>query len=294
MNTWSALSPSTERGIGKKLLKAYHRTRRDFPLVNFMVVYGVKQAGAALFLADIVRSHPPQLLNCNLTRPRSPGSAPLAQCRDLGGLRHRLLTNTSTHRISVLQISDILVTGAFIRKANLAEICEPHPARARAIAAFSMIFILIPLVLTALFITRVHIRGYVRRKQLQEMQKTLQGSATATQPFLGGSAAVDTSHLPDIYTANLAPPSTPPSHSNHHVWHRGECHASVLLWLVSSDCLSPRFRWFQSSFPAPGVIRKFFTLTPSMPNTHISTQRSHSFRLPCPNLSPTTSLATCP
>lgn len=55
MNTWSALAPSTERGIGKKLLKAYHRTRRDFPLVNFMVVYGVKQAGAALFLADIVR-----------------------------------------------------------------------------------------------------------------------------------------------------------------------------------------------------------------------------------------------
>lgn len=58
MNTWSALSPSTERGIGKKLLKAYHRTRRDFPLVNFMVVYGVKQAGAALFLADIVRLLP--------------------------------------------------------------------------------------------------------------------------------------------------------------------------------------------------------------------------------------------
>lgn len=120
----------------------------------------------------------------------------------------QLSTSSSTHHNPVLQISDILVTGAFIRKANLAEICEPHPARARAIAAFSMIFILIPLVLTALFITRVHIRGYVRRKQLQEMQKTLQGSATATQPFLGGSAAVDTSHLPDIYTANLAPPST--------------------------------------------------------------------------------------
>eukprot|EP00892_Ulva_mutabilis_P004685 jgi/Ulvmu1/2589/UM014_0040.1 len=164
MNTWSALSPSTERGIGKKLLKAYHRTRRDYPLVNFMVVYGVKQAGAALFLADI--------------------------------------------------ISDILVTGAFIRKANLAEICEPYPNRARAIAAFSLMFILIPLVLTALFITRVHIRGYVRRKQLQEMQKTLQGTGSAGQPFLtGGDATVaDTSQLPDIYTANLTQPMPAPSY----------------------------------------------------------------------------------
>lgn len=208
-NTWSALSPSTDRGIGKKLLKAYHRTRRDFPLVNFMVVYGVKQAGAALFLADIVRFSPVQLLTDIVIWP---------QCRTIAPAR---ITTPETSPLGcqrpkqkhLLQISDILVTGAFIRKANLAEICEPHPARARAIAAFSLIFILVPLVLTALFITRVHIRGYVRRKQLQEMQKTMQGSAAATQPFFDGAAAADTSHLADIYTANLVPPSAPPLQS---------------------------------------------------------------------------------
>jgi hypothetical protein len=46
----------TVNKISKKAVKQFNRKRRDWPLFNLFVLYGIKQAVAALFLADIVRT----------------------------------------------------------------------------------------------------------------------------------------------------------------------------------------------------------------------------------------------
>jgi hypothetical protein len=71
-----------------------------------------------------------------------------------------------------LQISDCIVSAAFLRQSRAFEESESsYAARmSKLFAALSMMLILIPLFLTAIFIARTLMRDYVRR-QLSEAQR---------------------------------------------------------------------------------------------------------------------------
>lgn len=76
-----------------------------------------------------------------------------------------------------MQVSDIIVSAAFLGEANNAKKCGVNPGLAYTFAVFSVFFILMPLILTALFITGVQRRSFVYRKQLHELQLSMQDVA---------------------------------------------------------------------------------------------------------------------
>lgn len=53
--------------VQKKGLREFERKRRNWPGLNFIMEYGIKQAAAALFLADIVSACTPLCTDSSVT-----------------------------------------------------------------------------------------------------------------------------------------------------------------------------------------------------------------------------------
>jgi hypothetical protein len=83
-----------------------------------------------------------------------------------------------------VQVSDIIVAAAFLAEAKTAEECNMSPVWARTFAVLSVFFILMPLILTALFISGVQRRSYVYRKQLHALQLSMQDVAPDGTTFV--------------------------------------------------------------------------------------------------------------
>lgn len=101
-----------------------------------------------------------------------------------------------------MQVSDIIVSAAFLAEANNAQKCGVNPAWARTFAVFSVFFILMPLILTALFITGVQRRSFVYRKQLHELQLSMQQVAPGA-PNLAARHQARPSFGNDIVSTNF-------------------------------------------------------------------------------------------
>lgn len=146
--------------VQKKGFREFERKRRNWPGLNFIMEYGIKQAAAALFLADIVRDSCQPWFLCTTTH-----------------------VHVCYRMALFMQVSDIIVSAAFLGEANNAERCGVEPLWARTFAVFSVFFILMPLILTALFITGVQRRSFVYRKQLHELQLSMQDVAPGGPNF---------------------------------------------------------------------------------------------------------------
>ena len=101
-----------------------------------------------------------------------------------------------------MQVSDIIVSAAFLGEANDAERCGVNPIWARTFAVFSVFFILMPLILTALFITGVQRRSFVYRKQLHALQMSMADVAPGA-PQLGSKHKPKQSFGADVMSANF-------------------------------------------------------------------------------------------
>lgn len=66
--------------LQKKGLREFERKRRNWQGLNFIMEYGIKQAAAALFLADIVRPHTCRTLSCRACHTFASRTYPL--CRE--------------------------------------------------------------------------------------------------------------------------------------------------------------------------------------------------------------------
>lgn len=101
-----------------------------------------------------------------------------------------------------MQVSDIIVSAAFLGEANNAQRCGVNPGWARTFAVCSVFFILMPLILTALFITKVQRRSFVYRKQLHELQLSMANDAPGA-PNLGSQHKAKQSFGADVMSANF-------------------------------------------------------------------------------------------